>query len=199
MRGAKSLTADQLAAANSTNAILPSGHVNGLNLAAGESMLIRNYQGNIAITIDDSMTMAAGSVLNILLDDEAWGSTISLADGLTPDLAGTLQLGFAPGIDLQEQIGRTFTLFNWNGQLPPTCRFDEIVTPGCRWDLGNLYTTGQATLINVPEPATLSLLALGGLLTVRRRRSASSSTRWPGWTPMPSTTRAWGRTQMAAG
>lgn len=40
------------------------------------------------------------------------------------------------------------------------------------WDLGALYTTGEVTLLAVPEPATLTLLAAGlGVLVARRRKA----------------------------
>ena len=167
MRGATARIPGALA----NNAILPDGHIAGLNLAFGETLPIRDYDGDIAITIDDAMTLAEGSILDIILADATWGSTITLAGGFTPDLAGTLKLGFAPGTDPQPLLGTTFDLFNWNSLLTPGDHFSQVLSlPGYQWDLSNLYTSGEGSFTGVPEPATAGLLVLGGLILARRRR-----------------------------
>jgi uncharacterized protein YjbI with pentapeptide repeats len=122
--------------------ILADGTVPGLTMNAGDTFIIRNDP--IPITVKSSMSMASGSTLQLQLDGSAWGSTISFASGVTPALGGTLQLTFAPGVNVAQQVGQTFDLFNWTG-VTPTGTF--IVDGGVdQWDLTHLYTTGVVTL-----------------------------------------------------
>ena len=83
---------------------------------------------------------------------------LSLAGTLNVDLIGQ----FAP------RLGNEFDLFD--GMI--SGQFDTLDLPGLaeglNWDTTSLYTDG--VLVVVPEPATLSLLALGGLAVLRRRR-----------------------------
>src|SRR5262249_30673535 len=80
----------------------------------------------------------------------------SFAPGIPVTLGGTVELTFAPDVNLASQIGRTFDLFNWTG-VNPTAAF-AVVSP-YRWDLSNLYTTGEITLTAIPEPASVTILA----------------------------------------
>jgi len=82
-----------------------------------------------------------------------------------------LRLGFAPGVDPLAFVGTSFDLFNWNGLLTPGVYFSQVLSrPGYQWDLTNLYTTGEVTFTGVPEPATVGLMLLAGVIVVRPRR-----------------------------
>jgi len=49
--------------------------------------------------------------------------------------------------------------------------FDDVLLPGAGWSWG--VESGDTLYVEyVPEPATMSLLALGGLALIRRRRAA---------------------------
>ncbi|MCE5327297.1 MAG: PEP-CTERM sorting domain-containing protein [Planctomycetaceae bacterium] len=56
--------------------------------------------------------------------------------------------------------------------------FAQIIVPdidGAIWDLSGLSAGGDGYLrLSVPEPATLNLLALGGIAMIRRRRVAQA-------------------------
>jgi hypothetical protein len=131
----------------------------------------------VAITVSDTMTFDADSTLRLELEPD-WTSTINLADGVTPQLGGTLDLGLAEGVDPGAMIGDTFYLFNWNGPLPGDNRFSSIVSdlgPNYVWDTSDLYNGGTVALMTygpqpVPEPGTITLLALGALGLLARRR-----------------------------
>jgi hypothetical protein len=142
-----------------TNLILPDGHIAGLDLGAGQQLIVRDYDGNpnptlggsvgppIAIHVDTHFIAGAGGVLQMVFDADAWGSTISFAPGISVALGGSLELNFAGGMSLAGQVGRTFDLFDWTG-VSPTGAF--TVSSPYTWDLTNLYTTGEITLLAIP-------------------------------------------------
>ena len=91
--------------------------------------------------------MSDGGNLQLLFDADAWDSTISFQPGIPVTLGGNLELSFATDVDLASQIGRTFHIFDWTG-VEPTGTF--TVSSLYRWDVSQLYSTGDVTL--VPEP-----------------------------------------------
>ena len=170
-RGAQFL---DFSGAITTNMIRPDGSIPGLDLSGGRSLPVRNYHGDpsrslgaIPITVQNSMAMGADGTLQMILDENPWDSTISFASGIPVALGGMLELDFADDADVSGQIGHTFKLFDWSG-VTSTGTFD--VSSLYTWNTTNLYASGEVTLEAVPEPATLSLLALGGLMALRRRR-----------------------------
>ena len=92
--------------------------------------------------------MDATGTLRLVFDADPWDSTISFAPGIPVTLGGTLELTFAPGVDVATQSGRTIDLFDWTG-VTPTGAF--TVSSPYTWNLSNLYTTGEVTLTAVPE------------------------------------------------
>ena len=62
-------------------------------------------------------------------------------------LGGTLDLTFAPGVNVATQSGRTIDLFDWTG-VTPTGAF-TVESPST-WYLSKLYTTGEVTLAALP-------------------------------------------------
>jgi uncharacterized protein YjbI with pentapeptide repeats len=182
-RGAILYSSDLL----TTNLIRPDGHISGLELGAGSLLVIGDYDGNpisidgnpiprtpIPITVEQHMEMAPGGTLRMVFEADAWDSTISFAPGIPVNLGGTLELTFAADVNPTSQIGRAFNLFNWTG-VNPTGAF-SVASPYA-WDLSNLYTTGQVTLLSVPEPSALLLfgLALAKLVTLDRFRYSFQS------------------------
>jgi hypothetical protein len=82
-------------------------------------------------------------------------------------LGGALELTFADEVDVATQLGRTLDLFDWTG-VSPTGQF-EIRSPYV-WDVSNLYTTGEVTLLAVPELSGESILVLAARVLAGCRR-----------------------------
>jgi uncharacterized protein YjbI with pentapeptide repeats len=177
---ARGATYLDLSSATTTNLIRPDGHINGLVLDGGGLLVVRDYDGNanpphplppippLSIVTDDHFAMGPGGTLRMVFEVDGWDSTISFAPGIPVTLGGTLELTFADNVNLAGQLGRTFDLFNWTG-VTPTGVF--AISSRYMWDLSNLYSTGEITLIAVPEPATARLLLASGIAVVIRRRS----------------------------
>jgi hypothetical protein len=72
----------------------------------------------------------------------------------------------AADVNRASQLGRTFDLFNWTG-VTPNGAF--AISSPYRWNLSNLYTTGEVTLTGIPEPAGVWLLIIGAAMSVGRR------------------------------
>jgi hypothetical protein len=88
--------------------------------------------------------MGPGGTLRMVFEADAWDSTISFAAGIPVTRGGTLELTFADDTSLTTQIGRTFDVFDWTG-VTPTGTF--AVSSAHLWDLSNLYSTGDVTLL----------------------------------------------------
>jgi uncharacterized protein YjbI with pentapeptide repeats len=167
---------------NSANAVLANtifydGSILDLNLGSGQSLVIRDYDGGpylespndrVPITVSDAFQMDSGSTMRFVFDADAWDSTISFYEETSVSRGGTLELLFAPGVNVVAQIGRTFKLFDWTG-LSPSGEF-SVASPYV-WNLSNLYTTGEVTLAAMPEPSSLPLAALAGSGLLWRRRA----------------------------
>jgi uncharacterized protein YjbI with pentapeptide repeats/CubicO group peptidase (beta-lactamase class C family) len=179
VRGAAGINKDLVV---STNMIWSDGFLRDLHLRNGEQLLVRNddrsflsqpsvfpFSPPIYISAVVGFDVDARGSLVLKLDENPWRSTISFESGIPVNLAGTLQLGFADSVSLPTQVGRTFQLFDWRG-VTPTGAF-TISTP-YDWELANLYTTGEITLVAVPEPGSVVLLvAAVSLLILRARRT----------------------------
>jgi PEP-CTERM motif len=87
--------------------------------------------------------MNATGTLRLEFDANHWDSTISFQPGIPVTLGGTLELTFAPGVDIAAQSGRTIDLFDWTG-VTPTGAF--TISSPYSWNLSKLYTTGEVTL-----------------------------------------------------
>jgi hypothetical protein len=123
-RDLRGVTRIDLLNATTLDIILPSGHIDGLDLGVGELMVVRDYDGNprsfiapIPITVDRNLSIDPGGTLRIVFDEDDWNSTISLAPGIPVTLGGTLELIFAGDVNVANQMGVTRT---------PLCRIFTV-------------------------------------------------------------------------
>src|SRR4029079_4235451 len=149
------------------------GHIGSFITNYGFGMLVEDYP--LGIPVSDRFEFG-GNPYRVLLEDADWQSTMTLGPNATVRLdGGPLWIEINPQSFITPLVGKTFDLFNWNGPLAPTNRFNSVRVPnGTTWDLSNLYTTGEVTLLSaVPEPSSLALgvMAIAGWCVVRRKRS----------------------------
>lgn len=138
--------------ANTSNLIQVNGHISGLELKSGASLLVRDYDGKataypppgtLPVIVDQHLEMDASGTLRLEFDDDSWDSTISFAAGIPVARGGKLELTFAADVNLANQVGRTIDLFDWTG-VTPTGAF--TISSPYSWNLSKLYTTGEVTL-----------------------------------------------------
>lgn len=120
----------------------------------------RSFVGFIAYGSDATVIMEIAGLVPGMQHDQ-----IVASDGILLD--GTLKVELLGGFIPVE--GDIFELFSGN----LINGFDQLVLPqlpdGLFWDTSLINTTG--TLSVIPEPVSLSILALGGLALLRRRAS----------------------------
>jgi uncharacterized protein YjbI with pentapeptide repeats len=86
------------------NTILADGTINGLSLAAGETLLVRN--STIPIHVIGTPSFAPAGSLRMVLGDSPWGSTISFDAGVLVPLPGELDLTLASGTNFNSLTGK---------------------------------------------------------------------------------------------
>lgn len=175
-------TRTRLPAQNLVNTIFPDGSVFGLNLTESRTLVVRDHDGGTVagsgrigpryvpptpIMVQDEFVMDESGTLVLRFDDDEWDSTISFARSIPVQLGGTLQLTFADGVNVLDQVGRTFDVFIWPS-VAPSGRF--AVESDYVWDLSNLYSLGEITLVAVPEPAAIGIALVCSLALLVRHR-----------------------------
>ena len=148
-RGANIYT-NSLSDAATDNFIDSDGRVEGLVVAAGEAMRLWDYNGEtpIPILVEEVMSVDSAATLRAVFEDREWGSTVTFEEGVPVVLGGTLELLIDDDVHPATLAGATFQVFDWDGVL----RFGEfdsvLMEPGTTWDLSDLYTTGEVTLLS---------------------------------------------------
>ena len=157
-----------LRASNTSNATVNGGNFSGWIEAFGSSMvtlsggetasLFAYYSGNVAMSGGSVALLRAGSTSHV---DVRGGtvSTLSAYEGGTVVLHGTDFQGIVGlTLDGNEVIGTGLLTGKW---------FD-----GTSWAITIDRNDSTATILAIPEPATLGLLLFGGLALLRRRGRA---------------------------
>ncbi|MEN6384435.1 MAG: PEP-CTERM sorting domain-containing protein [Phycisphaerales bacterium] len=148
--------------------------------SVGFENLKRFAGGNFAITVNThGMVVLDYAVISNFLDQQTYNTTLGAYDG-TLDYAGTsgtILATYSDADTMQYTLTSDFTRFlgNSNVIFPILAESvaDSISKPSN--SSSELNTTGQASVTvtydftPVPEPATIAVLALGGLLFKRKR------------------------------
>ena len=122
--------------------------------------------GPMSVSVDGPVTVI---VLNKVGNTTGTFDAEIVSMSLSGDVpgAGTVMLRESPN---RNSTGKT-TITDLGGGLYHIDSFFDVFTElsvdgGANW----IASSGQSRMVLVPEPATLALLALGGLVLVRRRR-----------------------------
>ena len=112
--------------------------------------------------------MLDSSVLSLTFDSLTDFDTVDIAGDLF--FGGTLELDFLD--PLAFEVGQTFDLFDFGSA---SGFFDSVSSGPLSLDLSNLSTLGTVTVAAnaataVPEPSSVTVLVLGGVVLLRRRR-----------------------------
>lgn len=150
-----------------------SGALEVASLTVGAGGLIAPGSSPGVLTIDGDYTQQAGAILEIELGGTMRASEYdALVVGSCADLDGTLDVALINGFE--PDYGDAFDILDW-GTLEGT--FNDVNLPELTdlvWDTSEFYNTGVISA--VPEPGTAVLLALSGLLLLRRRMRRGGST-----------------------
>jgi uncharacterized protein YjbI with pentapeptide repeats len=171
-----------LTEAIASDAIGRDGTVLGLDLTSGDVLKVRDDDGvsdpppftwamysftpltprpPMPVTVHDHLAMSAGGVLQLVFESDPWESLISFEAGIPVQLGGTLELTFADDVAVSTQVGRTLRIFDWSGVAPAG---EFVVESPYVWNLSRLYSTGEVTLLAIPEPTAMVLLILAAVL-----------------------------------
>ena len=106
--------------------------------------------------VEDAFTVADGATLEVRVgsDDVDFGpgsSHLVLTSGIPVQLGGSLRVVWEPieFLDLERfPLRGSYDLFDWPGLLEPDNVFSCLELPPGAWDVSQLYTSGQITLID---------------------------------------------------
>ena len=152
-------------ARNSSTVNISGGTVNRINTYDNSTVAVSGGTVDSLTPLNSSAVDISGGTVNWIC---GWGSgVVSVSGGTVNNLSATagaavtfhaqdFLLGPGLSLDGERLLGTGILSGEWSD--------------GTRWVVKITANAAGATILVVPEPATLSLLALGGLALLRRRR-----------------------------
>lgn len=142
------------------------------SITLGNGSIVRPGNSPGILTVDGDFALDASSIIEIELGGLSRGDEYdALVITGNAVFHGTLDVSLFNGFSVN--VGDAFDILDF---ASVSGEFSELILPeleeGVYWDTSRLYTTGEVSVTDVPEPGTMTLLALGGLALIRRRRSA---------------------------
>ncbi len=140
------------------------GH-GSLTIANGGSV---HVGGHLWVGSTVGSVTSVGELAFVVGDDGVGTLTVDTDVKFWPGGKAILTLSAEPSVSFA--LGQSFDLMDWGGSF--SGQFDTITLPELepqwQWDTSRLYTDGIVT-VAVPEPASVSMALLGGLVVLRRR------------------------------
>jgi hypothetical protein len=152
--------------------------------------LTPGFNGIGTLTLGNNLTLQQGSLTTFLINSSNNYTSLSIQGGIV-SYGGTLSLDLTSYVSTAA-AGDSFSLFStWGYDATNINDFSSLTAIGAAitftdinrvWsgtNNGLIYqfsdSTGQLSVLSVPEPSTYVLIGLGvGMLIIFRRRSASS-------------------------
>ena len=135
------------------NTILPDHRIRGLHLSEGDSLTLsaRSYRafGGSEVIVEEKLIVESGAVLEIGTHpagfDIAYDGLV-IKEPIPIEIHGVLRIFQPSNVWQNFNSGDKLKLFQWPDPLEPDNRFSSVELPAGRWDLSNLYTTGEIYL-----------------------------------------------------
>ena len=163
---------DVIGALNVQGMLAGAGSVSGgaTSVGSGATIRVGSTHGTFG-AVAQTFTLGTASLLGTTEVDLVSAGVSERLSATALTLGGTLNVANPNGILFAD--GQVYDLFDFNTL---SGIFDSIILPALshpelEWDQSNLYVDGTIRVNLIPEPASLSLLGLGGLALLRRRQA----------------------------
>ena len=118
--------------------------------------LVEIHDSQTPVTVTERFRLVGQSELQMVISDESWDSSISLAEGIVPEFSGDLVLDFAATVNPKNLEGKTLNLFDWSEDVQPSSEFDRVIAPArIELDTSRLYSAGEVVVQSVLDKPTL--------------------------------------------
>jgi len=125
------------------------------------------------LTISNSLTMSAGSILDLGISASGYDSIAGVTD---LSLGGVIKVSFLDGY--VPFGGNVYKIIDWSGLVVDNgYSFDfsgAQLSAGQYWDTSSFLTNGTITAVPEPSAVTLLLFSVGAVLVLRRVRLAKA-------------------------